>query len=652
MFAFGVNAQTFRTRVRKQAGVTPTEDIGAVVVKKKISPDLEERTNELMFGLRPDTVQKVIIQLKSATPLNEMFGNSLDEKTRQELIEKEVENNQSFTGILLTDLTASGGTLKKAFHRLGLVSAELPLSQIKELIKSENVEYVSLDQEVQGLGHVGSTTGVYNTGISDRGDSNPDTWLVGTGIGVAVIDSGAYGTHDLFKAWNDVSKVTSYDFTGTGNVADQFGHGSHVASIISGDWRLGNGAYEGIASGVTVYSLKALDQYGLGYSSDVIAAIDWTIANKSATNIRVINMSLGTPAKDSYVNDPLCLAARRAVNAGIVVVASAGNWGKDLSGNKMYGGINSPGIEPSVITVGAVNTFGTDYRSDDQVATFSSRGPTRGYVTLSNGARKYDNLIKPDIVAPGNRIIAAQSPNNTLVTLFPDLNVSSTATQTKEKLMYLSGTSMAAPVVAGAAALLIDTNPTLTPNLVKAILQYTAQPINGANTLEQGTGLLNIDGAVRVARLVKQNPNNLSNGNALLTDGLPKNKTSVIAGQTIYWGKGVITNFGVLYGDELMTKWQAMYANGVLISDGTIYSGSTLSKVSSKTTSGVSLLQGARTNNGVLVSDGVTFLTATAMAGSPTPFINTQGVLVSDTYRAFATQTMRGDNTTCMMPAP
>ena len=158
-------------------------------------------------------------------------------------------------------------------------------------------------------------------------------------------------------------------------------------------------------------SLGVLDSNGKGSTSNVIAAIDWVIANKSTYNIRVINMSLGTPPKDSYKTDPLCLAARRAYNAGIVVVASAGNFGKDIYGNKLYGGINSPGIEPSVITVGAVNTYGTDNRYDDTVATFSSRGPTRGYTTV-NGVRKYDNLIKPDIVAPGNRLIAACSPSS------------------------------------------------------------------------------------------------------------------------------------------------------------------------------------------------------------------------------------------------
>jgi len=667
VFSFTVTAQF--AKQGKSHKLEQPDQVMPAVSRSKIAPDLEQKADDLLYGRQADQMQRVIIQLKSETPLNEMFGNSMSEAEQKEMFAQEASSNREKTGILISDLSRVNGSLKKSYNNLGLVSAELPLSQIRELMQSDNVAYISPDREVAGLGHVGKTVGLYNPGIFDRGDTNASTWLSGTGVGVAVIDSGAYRTHDLFKISGTESfKVTAYDFTGQNNVADQYGHGSHVASVLSGDATLGSGAYEGAANGVSIYSLKVLNSLGAGTSSNVIAAINWAITNKSAKNIRVINMSLGTPAKDSYVNDPLCQAARRAVNAGIVVVASAGNYGKDLLGNEMYGGINSPGMEPSVITVGAVNTYGTDYRSDDTIATYSSRGPTRGYVTLSNGARKYDNLIKPDIVAPGNKLIATASPNSTLVTSFPQLKTGR-LTDPDEQVMYLSGTSMAAPVVAGAAALLIDTNPTLTPNLVKAILMYTAQPLRNYNTLEQGAGMVNFDGAVRVARLVKSNAGSLVNGNALLSASLPASQSSVISGETVYWGKGVVTNYGILYGDELMTKWQAMYASGVLISDGTTYSSNILSKVSAKTTAGVNLYQGAITNNGVLISDGTNWLTATAMAGSPTPYINSQGVLVSDGVlisdgvlvgdgvlcgdsAALATLALFGENTACMLPAP
>jgi subtilisin family serine protease len=302
-----------------------------------------------------------------------------------------------------------------------------------------------------------------------------------------------------------------------------------------GSSKVGAGAYRGIAPGVKVVNVKVLDNDGRGTASHVITGLDWVVSNKSTYNIRVINLSLGTIAKDSYTTDPLCLAARRAVNAGLVVVASAGNNGKDLSGKKIYGAINAPGNDPSVITVGAINTYGTDARSDDTVATYSSRGPSRSY-TVVNGVRKYDNLVKPDLVAPGNKIIGARSNNfnndgNKLTAAYPGLLTGNT-TISRDALMYMSGTSMAALVVAGAAALLLQANSTLAPSLVKAILMYTAQPLKGFNTLEQGTGALNIDGAVRMARLVKTTLPTTS-GAALLTGSLPTSQTSTIVGQTI-----------------------------------------------------------------------------------------------------------------------
>lgn len=627
MFAFSINAQSFKRRAKQSEEVSEEKPVPAA--KYKIAPDLEERTNDVMFGLQADETQKVIIQLKSATPLNAMFGNSLNEADQKELLKQEAENNESLVGILLTDLTATGGTLKKSFKHLGLVSAELPLSKIRQLSQSENIEYISPDREIQSFGHLGNTTGWKNTDISYYNG----TWVTG-GLGhIVIIDSGIDNTHTLMK-WNGTDQKIKYskDFTGQGITGDPFGHGTHVASMLAADYSLHNAAYEAPANASNLINLRVLNSTGQGTASNLIAALDWTVANKTNWNIRVINMSLGTGAKDSYKNDPLCLAARRAVNAGIVVVASAGNYGKDANGTKIYGGISSPGIEPSVITVGAANTLGTDARNDDTVATFSSRGPTRGYVTLTNGARKYDNLIKPDLIAPGNKLIGGRAyyngTENYLARTYTSLRTGND-TSNNDKVMYLSGTSMAAPQVAGAASLLIQTNPNLTPNLIKTILMYSAQPLKNYTTLEQGAGELNIDGAVRIARLVKTTMPT-TNGAALLNASLPASQTSLISGQTIYWGKGIITNFGFLYGNDLMNKWQGMYASGVLVSDSTPISGSNLTKSSTLTSGTLSLYQGAIKNNGVLVSDGMLFLSANAMASSPTPFVNSQGVLVSD----------------------
>src|SRR5205085_1170760 len=168
---------------------------------------------------------------------------------------------------------------------------------------------------------------------------------------------------------------------------------------------IAHGDYIGIAPNANLINLRVLNSQGVGATSNVLAALDWVMQNRAAYNIRVVNMSLGGPAIDSYKNDPVCRAVRRLVDAGIVVVAAAGNNGKDSAGNKIYGAIHSPGDEPAAITVGAANSFGTDARTDDGIASYSSRGPTRGSWLDPQGARHYDSLIKPDLVAPGNKIV-------------------------------------------------------------------------------------------------------------------------------------------------------------------------------------------------------------------------------------------------------
>ena len=173
----------------------------------------------------------------------------------------------------------------------------------------------------------------------------------------------------------------------------------------------------------------------------------------------------------SWRDDPLCQAVQRAYDAGIVVVASAGNLGKTQDGTPVMGGVTVPGTCPHSITVGALNTKGTAFRSDDEVATYSSRGPTR-----------FDQLIKPDLVAPGNRIRGLLAPGSTLAREHPELVIGSG----RDAQLQLSGTSMAAAVVSGAAALLLDGSPRLTPLHVRVSLQYSADTLAGDPWLSLG----------------------------------------------------------------------------------------------------------------------------------------------------------------------
>ena len=234
-------------------------------------------------------------------------------------------------------------------------------------------------------------------------------------LAIAVIDSGFASHPDV-----DNRILTQVDFTGEGT-GDLYGHGTHVASIIAGSGagnRTADGSSTvGMAPGAELVSLKVLSADGTGYVSDVIRAIDWTIANKDRFGIRVINLSLGTPAFGSYADDPMAKAVERAVAAGIVVVASAGNFGKLPDGTPIVGGIVSPGYTPGALTVGALNTKGTVQRSDDVVASYSSRGP------VGNPEDQSSWELKPDVVAPGNAIVAAGAVGSYLWENYPQRRV-------------------------------------------------------------------------------------------------------------------------------------------------------------------------------------------------------------------------------------
>ncbi len=285
-------------------------------------------------------------------------------------------------------LNRNGVHISKHFESFNTKVVELPVSAVQELAGFGEVSYVSLDNDVQLLGHLETTTGAAvmramtgNSGLDGK-DNN-----------IAVIDSGIYKDHHGYSGI-----AAKLDFTGEGIVDDDpYGHGTHVAAMAAGNSHIASGAYTGIAPASKIINLRVLNSQGAGSVSSLLAALNWILAptdpNKPAGEknyqkyrIKVVNLSLGTLAVSSYRDDPLCRAVRRVVDTGIVVVAAAGNNGVDSSGNKIYGNIHSPGNEPSVITVGAVNTYGTDTRIDDTIATYSSRGPTRSYWTDSEGA--------------------------------------------------------------------------------------------------------------------------------------------------------------------------------------------------------------------------------------------------------------------------
>ena len=232
--------------------------------------------------------------------------------------------------------------------------------------------------------------------------------------------------------------------------------------------------------------VRVLGSNGSGYTSDVIAGIDWTIANAERHDIRIINLSLGHPVAEPAATDPLCRAVARAVQAGLVVVVSAGNYGLTSTGTPILGGITSPGNSPWAITVGALDTAGTVDRADDRVAPYSSRGPTR-----------FDFAVKPDVVAPGGGIVSLENPGSWLSTRYPSWHVAGSG---RNAYYRLSGTSMSAAVVSGGVALLLDGAPGLTPAQVKIALQTGAQFLPEAGLIGGGAGSVDFSASQRLAQ--------------------------------------------------------------------------------------------------------------------------------------------------------
>ncbi len=431
-------------------------------------------------------------------------ANDLRDRSRREpgadALKVILQLNDKPSGNLRALLRSNGVKIRKQFTNFNTLALELPASVVESLSSFPEVEFVSVDSEVRSLGgHVANTSGADNVRTLA-----PTGSLDGDGVGIAIVDSGIYGGHVAFlKAGTSQSRIVkSLDFTGEGRTDDPYGHGTHVASAAAGNGNVASGKYIGIAPNANIINLRVLNSQGVGSVSGLLSALDWLMTNRLTYNVRVVNMSLGMAAISSYKDDPICQASRRLVDAGVVVFAAAGNNGKNSAGQKTYGHIHSPGIDPSVITVGAVDTKGSDGRSDDGIATYSSRGPTRSGWTDNIGVKHYDNLIKPDLAAPGNKLVFAKSPNNQLAQDDPSLNVPVSSNASRAQ-MKLSGTSMATPLAAGTAALMIQANTKLTPNMVKMILMYTAQQMPNFNMLEQGAGELNVDGAVRLAKIMR-----------------------------------------------------------------------------------------------------------------------------------------------------
>ncbi len=388
----------------------------------KISPDLQPLVHNSSKNI------KVIVQYNApASPVGGLLGG---------------------VGNLL------GGVVNTVFSLIPAVSAILQPADILKLSNQANVDYISLDRSL------GATLD-YSAGAVNA----PAAWSAGfdgTGIGVAIVDSGIYAHPDLNGANSNQSRVVYRQSFIGGKQFDDFGHGTHVAGIVAGNAKL-SARFRGIAPNANLLDLRVLDANGSSNDSVVIAAIEKAVQLKSKYNVRVINLSLGRPIYEGCKHDPLCQAVEAAWKNGVVVVVAAGNLGRNG-----YATVLSPGNSPHAITVGAMKTEMTVDRSDDLIASYSSKGPT--YIDLT---------AKPDVVAPGNLVVSLLAPGSTLAAEYPQNVVAapqSAASTFSATPAYfrLSGTSMATPVVSGAVALMLQKDPSLTPDTVKARLMKTA----------------------------------------------------------------------------------------------------------------------------------------------------------------------------------
>jgi serine protease AprX len=395
-------------------------------------------------------------------------------------------------GVPVIKLIADGAVLEATAAQIEALRAEPSIAHLSGDLPVADFMTVSTQTTLADKTRAGQSGGLLGLGgISP---------VTGQNVVVAVLDSGIYAHRALSgKVLASVNMVT-----GETTTTDLYGHGTHVAGIITGSGSYASGVTSqysgGIAPGAQLVNVRVLGDDGVGTTSDVIAGIDWVIAHKAQYNIKLMNLSLGHAVTEPAAFDPLCAAVKRAYDAGIIVIAAAGNAGKTPEGTPVLGGIASPGNSPYAITVGATNTWGTSSRSDDTVTTYSSRGPTQ-----------WDGYAKPDLAAPGNKIISLEAANSYIVTHYPTEHVAGSGTN---GYLRLSGTSMSAPMIAGAAALLLQAQPSMNFAQMKFVLQSGSTYMTDAGVFGAGAGNANF----WTSRQMQANANIITSLTNLLLD--------------------------------------------------------------------------------------------------------------------------------------
>ena len=359
----------------------------------------------------------------------------------------------------------SGGHVVGNANLLGATVADLTPAQIRALAADPAVARIHLDAPVKATATTDNSTSGPTPIVFQQTVGATSAWNAGDtgqGVTVAILDSGIDNSSGAFggrvKARVDLVDP-AHPIEG-----DPAGHGTHMAGIVAASRTFTS---PGIAPDASLVSVRVLDQNGSSRVSTVVLGLEWVIAHKASLGIRVVVMALGAPAAGSYREDPLAAAVELAWRSGLVVVTAAGNQGPGA------GTVETPGIDPLVLTVGASDDNGTPTPADDVLPIWSSVGPTP------------DGLAKPDLVAPGRKIVSVRVQGSTL-------DVQSPTHVEGPTTIRFSGTSQATAVAGGAAALLLQQRPDLNPDETKALLVQGARPVAGANAAAQGAGLLDV----------------------------------------------------------------------------------------------------------------------------------------------------------------
>jgi serine protease AprX len=387
------------------------------------------------------------------------------------------------TAVAARAVRTLGGHITRAIPLINGFAATVPQLRAGSLRRSAGVVDVTTDGPVRMAGesydahHDHASLFNLENMIGARTMWNHYT---GAGVGVAVVDSGVTpvpGLSSADKVVNGPDLTEESQDPSTAHL-DTYGHGTQMAAIIAGhdaDYAArtnqGNARpFLGLAPDARIVSVKVADAHGMTDVSQVLAGVDWVVqhAHDDGLNIRVMNLSFGTNSSQSYLVDPLAFAVEQAWLRGIVVVASAGNTGNSL------GHLSDPAIDPFVIAVGADDLNGTPDVKDDDVASFSARG---------------DGRRNPDVLAPGMHVQSLRVSGS-----YIDEQHAGTG-GINSRYFRGSGTSQAAAMVSGAAALLIQEHPAFSPDAIKSLLVSTARPLKGYAASAQGNGLLDLRAA-------------------------------------------------------------------------------------------------------------------------------------------------------------